>query len=402
MTDNQRVLSRRYLLYKFFANLWFVGAVWLYFYRIYINDQQVGILDGMAFAIGLVAEVPSGALADKFGRDKLVKLGQLLMGSGFIIQALGSSFLPFFVGQAVLMIGASFTSGADEALFFDKLKFDKNSVDWRRLVTRSSQLTIIGSLAAYVAGGYLHTINPRIPWILTGLCFLISVVIIWQVKEIRSEKKKQTISEEIKQYLQDIKIGFSQFRLPSLLLYVPIIVSVQGLFYAYGWGLLRLVILDRFHFSPLWGSVAIASSSLITYGALAYMHKHAERISEKQVIVLISLSALASLLFSVANIGMWGYFVVLALYVGEHLMYPFMSEIINKVSPERQRATVLSVASFLRMWPYVVLAPVIGYLNTQNKLEYFLVGWSMLIGVAVVIYVLTKKRDVQIQLTDGI
>ena len=150
MTKNQKWLSRRFLIYKFLTNLWFVGAVWLYFYRIYITDREVGILDGVAFAIGLIAEVPSGVLADKFGRDKMVRLGQLLAGSGLIIQAFGSSLIPFMVGQAIMMIGVSFVSGADEALFFDKLQFKQSSVDWRKLVTRGSQIALIGSTAAII------------------------------------------------------------------------------------------------------------------------------------------------------------------------------------------------------------------------------------------------------------
>src|SRR3989338_8764251 len=155
MTDDQHWLSKKYLLYKLLTNLWFVGAVWLYFYRLFITDQQVGFLDGFAFAIGLVAEVPSGALADRFGRDKIVKFGQLLAGSGFLIQAFGSNFVPFFVGQAIMMIGISFVSGADEALFFEKLNFDRTSVNWRKLVTRGSQFALIGSLFAVVTGGFL-------------------------------------------------------------------------------------------------------------------------------------------------------------------------------------------------------------------------------------------------------
>ncbi len=400
MTKTQTLLSRQYLLYKIFTNMYFVGAVWLYFYRIYITDQQVGFLDGMAFAIGLIAEVPSGALADKFGRDKMVRLGQLLTGSGFLIQALGNGFVPFFVGQAILMTGVSFTSGADEALFFDKLKFDKDSVDWRKLVTRASQLTIIGSLFAYIAGGFLHTINPRLPWICTAIAFIISAVIIWPIREVRGERNKKLFLEEIQDYFQDIATGFGQFKHRSLLLYVPIIIAVQGLYYTFGWGLLRLVLLDRFHFDPLWGSLVVASSSLITFGVLAYMHKQAERISEKQIIVLISLSVLVSLLVSIPNIGIWGYFVILALYTGEHVMYPFMSEIINKAAPEKQRATVLSVASFLRTLPYVVLAPIIGALNYSGTLEYFLVGWSVLIGMAIVVYLVTRKRDSKIALEE--
>lgn len=400
MTQYQKWLSRKYVAYRTLTSMWFVGAVWLYFYRIFITDQQVGILDGMAFAIGLLAEVPSGALADKFGRDKVVRIGQILAGSGLLIQAAGSSFMPFFVGQAVMMIGVSLVSGADEALFFEKLKFKRSSTDWRKLVTRGSQIALIGTLVATVAGGWLHTIDPRIPWVLNGLAFIAAALLIWSIKDDRPKKARQKFVPELKDYLNDIKTGFAQFRLPKLLLYVPLIITVQGIFYTTGYGLLRLILLDRFEFDPFWGSVAVASSSLITVGLLAYMHKNADNLSEKKVLVIIGLIAASSLLLSVANIGLWGYVVILALYAGEHVLAPFISEVLNNRAPEKQRATVLSVASFLKALPYVVLAPIIGYLSTHKQIEYFFVAWGVLIVVAVMFYISAKKHDAHISMTE--
>jgi MFS family permease len=399
MTQNQRWLSRKFLIYKFLTNLWFVGAVWLYFYRLFITDREIGILDGTAFAIGLFAEVPSGVLADKYGRDKMVKVGQVLAGGGLLIQAFGTSFVPFVVGQAIMMIGVSFVSGADEALFFDKLQFNKTSVEWRKLITKGTQVALIGSTVAIIAGGWLHSFDPRIPWILTGLSFISSVFLIWPIKEVRPVKEKQKLLSELKEQLGSIRLGFLEFITPKLFLYVPIIVVTQGLFYTAGWGLLRLVLLDRFYFSPFAGSIVIATSSLITVGILAHMHKYADSMSEKRVLTLISVLAGSSLLLSVANIGMWGYFVILALYVGEHVLQPFMSEVLNYRTGEDRRATVLSVSSFLRTLPYVGLAPIIGYLNTQDKLEYFLIAWAILIGLATAFYLFLKKRDAQISLT---
>ena len=398
MTDNQKWLSGKFLIYKVLTNLWFLGAVWLYFYRIYITDSQVGILDSVAFTIGLVAEVPSGVLADKFGRDKMVRLGQFLAGSGFLIQAFGSSLAQFIFGQATMMVGVSFVSGADEALFFDQLKFKKGSTDWRKLITRGSQIALIGTTTATILGGLLHTIDPRIPWILTGLSLISSVVLIWPIKDTRKKADRQKLMTELRGQLVSIKAGFVQFTTQKLALYVPIIVTVQGLFYAAGWGLLRLVLLDRFHFTPFIGSIAIASSSLITVGILGYMHKNADSLSEKRVLTLISILAVASLLLSVANIGWWGYFVILTLYAGEHVLVPFMSEILNYRTGENQRATVLSVASFLRTIPYVGLAPTIGGLNSQNKLEYFLIIWAILITIAITVYLSLKKKDIKISL----
>lgn len=400
MTNQQLWLSKKYVAYRTLTSMWFVGAVWLYFYRIFITDQQIGILDGLAFAIGLLAEVPSGALADKFGRDKLVRLGQVLVGSGLLIQGVGSDFVPFFVGQAITMIGIAFVSGADEALFFGRLKFDKKSTNWRKLVTRGSQAALIGTFVATIAGGWLHTIEPRIPWILNGLAFIGAAVLIWSVKDDRPKTPRQRVVYEVKEYLGNIKNGFAQFRLPKLWLYVPFIIIVQGLFYATGYGLLRLILLDRFEFDPFWGSVAVASSSLITVGLLAYMHKNADKLSERRVLTTIALTAAASLLLAVANIGVWGYFVILALYAGEQLLQPFLSEVLNNRAPEQQRATVLSVASFLRALPYVALAPIIGYLSTNDKLEYFLIGWTALITTTIIVYLSAKKRDTYVALPD--
>lgn len=396
MTDTQKWLCRKFLAYRVFSNLWFLGAVWLYFYRIFITDQQVGILDGMAFAIGLLAEVPSGALADKFGRDKMVRLGQVLAGAGLLIQVAGSSFVPFFVGQAIMMIGIAFVSGADEALFFQKLNFKRDSTQWRKLLMRGSQVALIATLAATTLGGFLHSINPRIPWILTGVAFIAAAFIIWPVKDTRPKSSRKHVMAEIKDYLHDIKTGFGQFRLPKLWLYVPIILTVQAIFYTASYGILQIVLLDRFHFSPFWGSIVVATSGLITVAMLTIMHKHADNLSEKRVITVISLSVAAALLLSLANIGAWGYAVIFVLYAGEHLLHPFMSEILNRHAPENQRATVLSVVSFLRTLPYVALGPIVGYLSTQGHLNYFLAGWALLVLLAVLVYLSIKKRDAQI------
>lgn len=396
MTKEQIWLSRKFITYRALTRMWFVGAVWLYFYRFFITDQQIGVLDGLAFAIGLIAEVPSGALADRFGRDKMVKLGQFLAGIGLLMQAFGSSFLPFFVGQSILMIGVSLVSGADEALFYERLKFDKKSKDWRRLVTRASQVSLISALITTIIGGWLHNVEPRLPWILNGLAFILAVITIWSVKDDRIIDKRKRLSQEIKHYINDIRKGFLQYKSPKLSMYVPYIITLQGLFYATGYGLLRLVLLDRFNFNPFWGAVAIAVSSLITIGVLGYMHKNADKLSEKKVINLLGLIAGSSLILALADIGIWGYIVILSLYAGEQVLKPFLSEVLNLQAPENQRATVLSVASFFKTLPYIALAPIIGYLNTHGSLEYFLFSWSILIFASVIFYNQRREKDAQI------
>jgi MFS family permease len=399
MEEWQKRLSRKFLAYRLLANLWFVGATWLYFYRLFITDQQVGLLDGMAFAIGLIVEIPSGALADKIGHDRAVRLGQTMAGVGYLIQAIGINFVPLFVGQTILMIGFALTSGADEALFFENFKFKKGSTKWRKLVTRGEQAALIGTLVATAVGGLIYTVSPHLTWVLNGLAFLLAAVIVWPVKDVRErlERQKVKLGVELRSYFSNIAVGLKQFRLPSLSVYVPLILTVQALFYTVGMGMLRLILLDRFGFSPLSGSIVVASCGVVTVGVLAYMHRHADKFSEKRVLTVISLVAVAGLLLSIANIGLWGYAVILAFYAGEHALYPFMSEILNYHAPDSQRSTVLSVASFFKQIPYVVLAPIIGFLSTNGQLDYFFVIWSGVILVALVTYLSVKKRDSKIK-----
>jgi MFS family permease len=393
VTSEQKTLSNKFLLYRMLSRMWFIGAIWLYFYRLFINDAQVGVLDGVSFGIGLLAEVPTGALADTFGRDRVLKCGLLMASAGIAFQAIGGSIAPLFLGQVVLMVGLSFVSGADEALFFNKLNFKRDSLEWRKLVTRSTQFGLAGSFIATVVGGYLHAVNPRFPWILTALAFFIAALIVWPIQEVRKTRTRDSFSQEMSGYLADIKTGFMEFRLPKLRLYVPIIIAVQGLFYLTGYGLLRLILLDRFQFSPFWGSVVVAVCSVLTFGLLTAMHKNAHKLSEKNIITAVALCAAGALIASVWHLGILGFIVILALYAGEHATYPIMSEVLNNHAPEHQRATILSVASFLRMLPYVLLAPFIGYANTIHHIEYFLLPWAAIIMISLVWYLSMKKND---------
>lgn len=362
----------------------------------FINDQQVGFLEGLSFAIGLLAEVPAGSLADKFGRSRLIRLGLLLGGGGLLLQAAGSGFVSFFVGQTVLMVGMSFVSGADSALFFERLNFDRTSTAWRKLVTRGSQMGRLGSLLSTLAGGLLYAVNPRVPWVLGGLSSLVAAMLLWNIADARLPEARQKFFTEIGGYLQDIRTGFATFRMPKLWPYVPIIISMQGLFYAAGHGLLRVVLLSRFQFSTFGGAIVLASCSIVSIFVLDVIHRSSERVSEKYVFLTIGAAAVFSLLFAAGNVGAWGYIVILILVVGEQVLYPFMSDVLNEHAPDERRATVLSVASFFRMLPYVVMAPMIGTLNLHGQLDYFLIVWALLLAVSITTYLRAKRRDTQI------
>jgi MFS family permease len=383
-------LETRYILYRVFTNVTFFSVVWLYFYRIYIDDGQIGLLDGIAFFIGLLFEIPSGAFSDAIGRKKIVKLGQFLVVIGILIQVVFPEFWTFVIGQSILVVGLSFASGSDDALFYSALRYNPESTNWKKLVTRASKWTLAASLFATITWAYLHTIDPTYPWYLTALLTSFSLFILSGVVDTGSYVNSH-LFRTIKNIYNSTLSGIRNFHHKGILVYIPIILWFQALYYAYWYWILRIILLERFHFSPFLWSIAMGSIILVSIWFLHRLEKNMEHIVEKQIFYSLWIITIFSLILAIWDIGYWWWITLLILYVGQRIIHPFVSDGLNKHAPEKERATILSVGSFLKSIPYVLLAPITGYLNNNGSLEYFLFLWSIVIVLSLFIYNWLRK-----------
>src|SRR5687767_10926487 len=118
-------LNRNVFLYygaEFLSGLRFMAPVWVLFFGHYITFAQLTILEALGLLIGLILELPTGALADLIGRKKSVIIGYFVAGFGFVMIGLADNFWSFLWGYVVNSIGVTFVSGASTALLFDTLK----------------------------------------------------------------------------------------------------------------------------------------------------------------------------------------------------------------------------------------------------------------------------------------
>ena len=120
LTPAQRRLQKRFLLYRFLKGAWLINAIWLYSYRLFMNDAGAGLIGTITILVGLFAEIPSRALADKFGHGRVAKVGLVITAVGIAGMAL-SGFAYILIFNLFFFIGIALTSGADEALFYEKL-----------------------------------------------------------------------------------------------------------------------------------------------------------------------------------------------------------------------------------------------------------------------------------------
>jgi MFS family permease len=136
--------------------------------------EQFALLNTVWAATIVLAEVPSGALADIAGRKQLLVATSLLM----IVELLLIGFVPlgnstvvfwfFLVNRVFSGLAEAMASGADEALAYDSLKEAGLAKDWPRVLDIQMRLQSAGFVVTMTVGALVYdpdTVNRFLGWI---------------------------------------------------------------------------------------------------------------------------------------------------------------------------------------------------------------------------------------------
>jgi MFS family permease len=86
-----------------------------------LSTAQISALFAVWSITGFVAEIPAGALADRWSRRGVVVLAGVLQAVGFVVWTAAPAFGAFAIGFVIWGVGGALVSGASEALVHDAL-----------------------------------------------------------------------------------------------------------------------------------------------------------------------------------------------------------------------------------------------------------------------------------------
>jgi MFS family permease len=164
------------------------------FLIVYLRDLgfslfQIGILVAVMPLFILIFEIPTGAIADIYGRKFSVLLGLLLEGIGVFLAFFFTNFYALMAVFAFIGIGTTFSSGASEAWIVDLLKKKKKNFLQKYFVKKQSfdsfALVVSGILGAFLVKHF----GISIIWIAGGLSFLVSILMLMFAEEYFVRKK---------------------------------------------------------------------------------------------------------------------------------------------------------------------------------------------------------------------
>lgn len=152
-------LDRQLRVLSWYAAFTFPFACipFLYFYFLDhgIDLPRYGTLIAVYYLSMVVLEVPTGALADRYGKKLAMVVGPVVLAVGFWILWACDTFAAFCVGEAVFGLGHSILSGPPSALLFTSLEACDRAGEYQRHESRLHAMRLLGTGTAFLAGGAL-------------------------------------------------------------------------------------------------------------------------------------------------------------------------------------------------------------------------------------------------------
>lgn len=123
-------------------------------------------------AVGLVAEVPSGALADRFSRRGALVAAGMLQAGGFALWIALPGFPAFAAGFVLWGLGGALVSGALEALVYDGLAAVGAEAHYARVQGRVTAVGLLAQLPGVAAATVLFSLGgyALAGWVSVGSC----------------------------------------------------------------------------------------------------------------------------------------------------------------------------------------------------------------------------------------
>ena len=157
-------------VFQALTNLMLFLPVWIVFMQVEqgLSLTQVTVMLGISWLVTALAEVPTGVVADRFGRKTSLVAGTVLVAVGSALVALLHGYGVILVSYLVWSVGLALQSGADMALLYESLTLAGQQSDYERMAGRSFVIIQLAQAASSVLGGVLAMISLSLPMLATS------------------------------------------------------------------------------------------------------------------------------------------------------------------------------------------------------------------------------------------
>ena len=375
-------------LYLIKVSKWFtlVMPIIVLFYEEHrLGLQDVFILKSVYSVAAVALEVPSGYLADVWGRKRCIVAGCVLFFGGYLCYSLTSTFAAFLVAEILLGIGQTMINGADSALLYDTTVHHGRENLYLRYEGR---ITMIGNFAEAVAGifgGLLAVYSLRYPFYAQAVVAFVGIPAAMALREYAPANKVQSPWEEILRILKYSLV--TNKKLCCNIMYSGIIGAAT---LTMAWFVQP--VLMQLETPTEWYGIIWTVLNL-TVGVAALYSDRVEQLFGMNKMNILILSVIAGGYVALAyNLTYAGLGILLLFYIFRGFATPILKGYINQMTFSEMRATVLSIRNFVIRLMFAAIAPFIGWLNDMYSLQVALLASAALIFIPGAVFLALQLR----------
>lgn len=129
-------------------------------------------------------EVPTGIIADVWGRKRSIVAGSSMFLCGIVSYVSFPHWLMFFLGSFFWALGLALVSGADESLLYDSLVADNREHESKKIIDNFNGLHLLGwAIGAPLASFIAYAIGLKEVIYCMGISFSLALLVAFTLKE---------------------------------------------------------------------------------------------------------------------------------------------------------------------------------------------------------------------------
>lgn len=350
----------------------------------------------LAHAVGgvanLLAEVPTGVLADRVSRKASLIIGTLIHIVLTYIMIVTDSFPVLVVTFALGGISAAFLSGADQALLYDTLKALKREADFKKITGQMKWYAAWAGAGAGIVGGLLAQIDLSYPWWAWFFVAFPYLFIQLTLVEPPISREGTKVNDS---YAFHLRNSF-QRSLTGSASYFIAYAAVTSLFFGIGFWLWQPY-LNLVGFSIGLFGILYAVINLVSGLAAKYAHKIESKVGMRISLLAVPMIFAIGLFLQSQAVIFWGFLFLFFQAVAGGYLEPILEDYIHTRIPSSQRATIFSIKSMASSLLFIIASPLIGRFIDLWSLSAALMMMAVLLFLAGLVFALFFRKSKSVE-----
>lgn len=319
---------------------------------------EIGFAETVFHITSLICEIPSGMLADMYGRKKMLVISRVMAIIGDIVMLLSGNFTMVLLAMPFHAMAYNFASGSGEALAYDSMKREGAESGYERYISNQSVIYRIGSGVSTLAAGLALYLGYRKSYLISALMGFITLLFTLTLFEIKGMTKRthpSMIRETVSFFADSLRFLKENKKASALMFLNSFVGAVDILLLFFLQSKLKTAGISNWLLGPalfIMELGGIAGAKLIL---------KAKKVRYAKIFILCATGVLTGVLLEhtgvVALMVLGGFISSMA----DDAIQVRTDARLHDMFPSRQRATLISISSFTFSVIMIVLSPLAGY-----------------------------------------